>query len=1005
MNDLVAPPRPAKPANAALSHAANNPTTGQGESCPSCDKTGLAVLVALWAVIPPQNYPASIRENKNYVNHSAAAAMFGEGSYLTDRPLNRAKAGGSLECSQYVLRRLRKGFLHVYYPSDNQWEVHEVQADGRLLRVNLDSPRPMGKGDAACKRFNTSSSSFLLTVDAKKHKAFKIGFSDAFWTASIRNKLAGDPMLAAKFMKEVDCSNPASMGGGLHPAQAQMIEDTVLGFQARPQTDTIPQEFYSRPKSIAASTVHGSMVTLNRAFDPSGKVQGVLLPLHDDIGIATQLNFARNRALTDIMGESEAYKEIDRQKMDAAALLDNIRQSSADVWSRIDDDIDLGAFESYLAKYVACAEATANFNVYSADYTGWMDFLSSKPYSTLFDPELPASCAKLAEISAALYVGCGQTKDEFNKVLLKALAENPEDGNHLFWRGAAANDQGVLSLLLDPSIDKTLVDSQKKFDELKGQRELLGEIKAARANAAAANAAHWDQLAALLNSRARRLRDANPKAFRRTMRRIQALTLHHNGMGVLEVALEGDVSGYLRQLRNAASATPNAQNIRITPRNAGQIRALSHLIAASWKPGEPIPAALRDAQVTLGIGADELPPYSVTNIENPKESIAALKKVGALTAGMGALQAFSLFTSLQKLGVDLAEAQASGPNMGRITRDVGEATAALLSVVAVSMELRAITETARNSGAKNARAYGLGVTAARLGMIAAAIEGGFQIYDSTLLWEQGDKTASLLKGVAGGSSIASAGLGYAATRMIARQAAVGIAGEVAASAAAASAVTRGGAVVTVEAPPVALWLSIASIGLFAVSVGADGYSKYFTTIPMEKWADRTFLGKRSGKWGKPFATSKEQLETLLRELYAIKISTPGYFDALLKFEVEVPVWGTESEIDLELKLDGKVLRRYIYKPGGAPIDSPTWQLHVKEGDGKEGFRGTGTAKGQGAVFAIEMGDQSWQEAAKNVVLGVVTPIARAISGIPSIAVKYSPNTAAHAGFVIDGKSE
>jgi len=1004
MNDLVAPPRPTKPANAALSHAANNPTTGQGESCPTCDKSGLAILVTLWSVIPPQDFPGSFRNNQTYVNHLLSKRL--DNGYLTPRPLNRSKTGESFECSQYVPRRLRKGFLHVYYPGDASWEIYASQADGRLLRVNLDTPRPMGKGDVACKRFNAGSNNLFLRIDAKKHKQFMIGFSDAFWTKAVRERLVANKDMLALFMKSIDCSAPGSNdSGGLLELDPIYLENGILGFQTRPQTDTVPQEVYKRPKSVPSGDVVTQMAAINRAFDPSGKIGGLFVLLPDDIGIATQLNYAKNQAMTDIMGEGNGYTELDRQKMDAAALLDNIRQSSADVWSRIDDDIDLGAFESYLAKYVACAKATANYNVYSADYTSWMEFVTSKPYSALFDPELPASCAKLGEISADLYVGCGHTKDEFNKILLKALAENPEDGNHLFWRGAAANDQGLVSLLMDPSIDKTLVDSQKKFDEFKGQRELLGQIKAARAGAAAANAAHWDQLAAMLNSRARRLRDANPKAFRRTMRRIQALTLHHNGMGVLELTLEGDVSGYLRQLKNAASAAPNAQSIRITPRNAGQIKALSQLVAASWKPGEPIPAALRDAQVALGIGADELPPYSVTNIENPKESIAALKKAGALTAGMGALHAFSLFTSLQKLGVDLAQAQASGPNMERITRDVGEATAALLSVVAVSVELRAITETARNGGAKNARAYGLGVRAATLGMIASAIEGGFQIYDSTLLWDQGDEVASMLKGAAGGLSVASAGLGYAATRMIARQAAVGVAGELAAGAAAASAVTRGGAVVTVEAPPVALWLSIASIGLFVVSVGADNYSKYFTTIPMDKWADRTFLGKRSGKWGKPFVTSKEQLETLLRELYAIKISTPGYFDALLKCEVEVPVWGTESEIDLELKLDGKVLRRYIYKPGGTPIDSPTWQLHVKEGDGKEGFRGTGTAKGQGAVFAIEMGDQSWQEAAKNAALGVITPVARAISGIPSIAVKYSPNTAAHSGFVIDGKSE
>jgi len=259
-------------------------------------------------------------------------------------------------------------------------------------------------------------------------------------------------------------------------------------------------------------------------------------------------------------------------------------------------------------------------------------------------------------------------------------------------------------------------------------------------------------------------------------------------------------------------------------------------------------------------------------------------------------------------------------------------------------------------------------------------------------------------GVSVGTSARAALTGYAGTRLIARQAAVGVAVELAAGAATASGAARAGGVLTAEAPPVALWLGVASGVLFAVSISADLYSKYLTTIPLEKWADRSFLGKNRGKWGAAFKDSKEQLHALLRELYAIKVDTPSYWDSLLKFEIEVPVWGMASKIDIKLKMKDRIIRWYVYENSNGTTTEASWPLKIAGGDDNDDFAGTGSAKGEGATFTITMGDQSWFEAVKNVLgMNLITPATRMISGIPSIEVSYWPNAAAYENFFVDGK--
>lgn len=904
---------------------------------------------------------------------------------------------------------MRKGYLHVYFPDDGGWERYDVQSDGRLLRMQLDAAKPMGIGNAACKRFNNSADTLLLKLDAKQHPICWIGFSDVAWTQKVRD-IVKKPENISRYMTQVDASNLGA--SALQGIDAQHITNLVAGFQTRPQTDTLAREAYPRPaSSIPAQSVFDSMAAANRRYSLSGNITGLLLALPDDVGIATQLNFARNMAYLDIMGEGEGYTELDRQKMNTAALLDNIKESSSEAWSRIEDNIKLDEFNNYREKFLRCWESTKNFHTYSADYTMWMQHLHSQRLYLLFDDTQEQPGKKLSQIAADLYEGCGMTEKEFNGVLLPQLQADANAVEQLFWRGAAANQTALIDQLLNPAVDKTLMEGKKKFDEVSEQIAMLKEVSAAKAEAAKTNQESWARLSRVLASRARRLHDADPKAFRRTMRRIQAITLQTEGLGILERQVRTDASGYLTQLRGAiGDKDPATAKIKYTPRNSGQIAAMSELLTSTWKAGQPMPRGLETAVTQLNLAADELPASTVIEI---KESAATAKSLHAalrLNAGLAALQAFSLVNSLRALNIDLAEAQAKGPNWDRLSKDIGEVSAAILGLASGAIEAVAITYQLAADGTKTVRFWKLSRAAGFVGMLGAAVEGGFQIYDGVSLWREDNEWAGGIKVGAGVFSAGSGVLAYAATRILAREAikraALGTAAEMAVGAAAASSAARGGAIVASEAPPVALWLSIASAALWITSVGLDTWSKYFTTVPLEKWADRSYLGNRTGKWGPAFTTGIAELHSLLRQLYAIKVDKPSALDLRLKFEIQVPVWGNASRIDLLVKQGSKVLRSYAYENSSAATTQGKWQLQLKNERPDELFNGYGEAVGEGAKFTIEVGDQSLSGALTKAITNMVAPMlmARAFSDVPTIEVAYWPNLAAYPGFKIDDRS-
>lgn len=979
--------------------------------CPSCDRPGLAILVALYGVIPTQNYNRAASYGYDWVTYMEADSTnqfgdFNQNAYLSTRKLADANSGDMLQCSHYVLRRLRRGYLYVYYSGDN-WDKYAVQANGRMLKMQGDLVHAEGIGDASCARFNSLADTALLIVDPQAHPTFWVAFSDAPWTNKIRKKIAANP---AQYMKQVVVSGAKNL---VNFEGSALLKGTVLGYQNKPLLETQDQEAYPRGPMLSPDDIYDAMIAHNADF----KTEGLILPLEDDVGITTQLNFARNVALVDIMGEGSGYTDDDRNKMDTAGILENIKDAVGDSWSDIEDYLKSGEYDKWIAKYHKCAEAKANFNSYSHDYLQWMKYLVSKKIYQLYDPDAPKIGRILAEVVANVFEACGSTKEEFEQVLVPQLAGDVTDATHLFWRGATAHDPALLGLITNVAIDKTIIEGAKKANEGKEQLAFFKELSEANIEAAERNEKDWSRLAELLTSKAARLHAKDAKAFRRTMRRIQATTMATTSVAVIEAAAENDATGFLQQLAN--NLTNGYNRTKVTPKNKGQMAALSELLVSQWKPREHIPGLLQDAVNELGVEGAELPKTTILKVGESTTSANTMRALIGLNAGMAALNVFAFVQSAKELGVDLTEAVNTGDgNKSKLWRDICEAGSGLVGAVSSGFAWGSIAQQSRDAGKMSAQYWKLSRIAAGLNVAVSVIEFGGAVGEARELWKGGDKDAAVATVFGSATSAVSSGLGYWAVRVTARaaveaaaqRAALGTVGEVAVEVGGVAAAETGGAVVATEVPPAAMILGAAAGATWLAAISIGFIAKHLTTNPLQKWADRCFIGKKRGKWGDPYKQTKEQIEDLMRILYAVKIDKPGYFTPASPIEVTVPVFGDASLLSVKIDSQRSLIGYFIFdgqewangktpkiRNNGSPPSSII--VHAEA-----------VREGAGLKVTIRVGhdnDSSWTHAIGQGLLDQLMPwrgLQRTyedIKAMPMPKIWYYPNKAAFPTFYVD----
>ena len=218
--------------------AAATATACGGQGCPSCVKTGLPVLL----VRPGLADAAYANARRKYVE-----------------PLLKGVADQKLTASGYVMRTLRKGYLHAYYehphtPELKQqggWQLFHVDEGGYLTPVALAAA---GEDPKAfyCKRTEAYAIAMLFVIpDAANTQRVWVGFSDHPWSEPVRKRYAANESLRSKRMACIDAK--AGRAERSLPMSVLNIEECVADYK--------PKLAQTHPEALRGNPFQGHQLT------------------------------------------------------------------------------------------------------------------------------------------------------------------------------------------------------------------------------------------------------------------------------------------------------------------------------------------------------------------------------------------------------------------------------------------------------------------------------------------------------------------------------------------------------------------------------------------------------------------------------------------------------------------------------------------------------------------------------------------------------------------------
>lgn len=172
--------------------------------CDTCEKQGLPLLLARYAILPKE---------------AGAPALSGN---LNDKILGTIALGSH---AAYGLRLLRSGYVYVY-DERSYWDEYFVTADGFLSKLpprpKAVKSRPAPRAEFACARSGAAPLAGVITIRNAKHaKAIWIGFSDVEWTDATLDK-HNDATYRAKHMTRISIT-----GGKVSPQPHTAVLDQV----------------------------------------------------------------------------------------------------------------------------------------------------------------------------------------------------------------------------------------------------------------------------------------------------------------------------------------------------------------------------------------------------------------------------------------------------------------------------------------------------------------------------------------------------------------------------------------------------------------------------------------------------------------------------------------------------------------------------------------------------------------------------------------------------------
>jgi hypothetical protein len=300
----------------------------QNPNCPNCNKAGLAILPARYAVVP------------NAVSASLPGSL---GNKVIDTPLAHHK---------YALRSLRQGFLYLYYSShprgsQYKWEVYGVAPQGTLWKQSaITALTPVNDEPACARQAHNLPASVIHIEKPRKQGTVWIAFSEHAWS----DETFKDFKDVGKRNERMQAFEPATWVGaqgykhGLHGTQAniEQIIEYKDNFVEASLTGgaTVPAASEENGKHNDArlkkqSTRHALHMRKGQSKDVArlmkeigegdvGKpYEPMVMAVWDAVGITHELNGFRN----DAAGVIEQYGQERELQITAMNAIDGVKKA------------------------------------------------------------------------------------------------------------------------------------------------------------------------------------------------------------------------------------------------------------------------------------------------------------------------------------------------------------------------------------------------------------------------------------------------------------------------------------------------------------------------------------------------------------------------------------------------------------------------------------------------------------------------------------------------------
>lgn len=530
------------------------------DPCNRCQRRGLPLLAVLYAAVPGE--AASGRP--------ALAGQFGAG--VTDKQLQE---------SAYVLRGLEPGY--VYLLCGRAWRGYLIDAAGfpryypDLMVEDMPSAIPAESTVVQCARQgkgHTGVEALCIESPDLIHGAVYVAYSRHPWTRQVRQQIAKSP---AEHMQEVARLDGSPFTHAV-PASAENLQRWVLDFDHAAVTLAnrhLPTEAHVIDRSDQAQALVQAML----ASSGEPKVPGLIMALHDPVGMAVALNQRRSRLAAEAAELSGLGDEQKARKRVITEVIEGLRlqaEANPGPWydrhygpERLLKHIDQAAWRSALQESQGLKALQSRIQVASADYVLWKESAGWKRVQARqFDPADHASAAAHERMVAASVAGSGLTREEREQVWGAVLRQGAQSPDHWLYRALAALQPDLWAYM---AADKK---EDKEYDVVKNAAALakgwsddgkkLAHFHAqvyARRRASEATAAIMESTAALLF----RLREDDPPGFNKLVRAVATTLITRADVAPQPVAVRGTASRVAAYIYAGGQAREGAAPIELKP--------------------------------------------------------------------------------------------------------------------------------------------------------------------------------------------------------------------------------------------------------------------------------------------------------------------------------------------------------------------------------------------------------------------------------------------------------